>query len=94
MAKSSSEYWRERFMIMEEAAHKKVEDYAQALQAEYDRASRSIQADIERWYARFAGNNNITMGEARKWLKEGELEEFRWTVEEYIKYGEDNAQCH
>nr|DAS46180.1 MAG TPA: minor capsid protein [Caudoviricetes sp.] len=57
----------------------------------YQKAQAEIEAKINMWYQRFADNNSITMTEARKLLTSGELEEFKWTVEEYIKHGKDNA---
>ena len=51
-------------------------------------AQRSVQKEIESWYARFAVNNQISLTDARKWLTAGQLEEFHWSVEQYIKIGE------
>ena len=48
-------------------------------------AQRTVQADIERWYGRFATNNGISLMEARKMLTTGQLEEFKWTAEQYVK---------
>ena len=36
-------------------------------------------------------NNEISMSQAKKILTEKELEEFKWTVEEYIQFGKDNT---
>ena len=55
----------------------------------YAQALAQIQKDIAYWLARFAENNEIDMTEARKLLKADELEEFKWTLEEYIKNGSD-----
>lgn len=54
----------------------------------YCYAQRSVQKEIESWYARFAVNNQISLTDARKWLTAGQLEEFHWSVEQYIKIGE------
>ncbi|HHX19604.1 MAG TPA: minor capsid protein [Clostridiaceae bacterium] len=53
----------------------------------YDRAIAAIKSDIETWYQRFAVNNEISLAEAKKLLTKAELEEFKWTVDEYIKLG-------
>lgn len=53
----------------------------------YDRAIAAIKSDIEKWYQRFADNNEISLAEAKKLLTKAELEEFKWTVDEYIKLG-------
>ena len=36
-------------------------------------------------------NNGVSMAEARKLLNNKELEEFRWDVDDYIRYGQENA---
>jgi len=46
---------------------------------------------ISVWYTRIADNNKVSLQQARKLLDAKELAEFKWTVEEYIKYGEENA---
>ncbi|MDN9260450.1 phage head morphogenesis protein, partial [Clostridioides difficile] len=51
----------------------------------------SIEKDILAWYNRFAKNEGISLLEAKKLLNTRELEEFKWSVEEYIKYGKENA---
>ncbi|MDY3011999.1 MAG: minor capsid protein [Clostridiales Family XIII bacterium] len=60
-----------------------------------DRIYKQAQADIEKeiraWYQRMADNNGVSMTEARKLLTANELKEFHWSVEEYIKRGEENA---
>jgi len=61
------------------------------LEKQYRIASANIEREINNWYQRFAENNQITMAEAKKLLKTDELAEFKWNVQEYIKYGEENA---
>lgn len=87
----NSEYWRERFSILEESAHNRSMQYLHESEKLFIDAQRQVQADIERWYGRFAKNNGISLTEARKMLSVGQLEEFRWTVEQYIKAGQQNS---
>lgn len=84
----NADYWRGRFSILEESAHKEADQYIQSLEEMFMDAQRTVQADIERWYGRFASNNGISLTEARKMLTTGQLEEFRWTVDRYIKIGQ------
>lgn len=56
-----------------------------------DRRKPRSSGQLSAWYQRFADNNEISLAEARKLLNSSELAEFRWTVEEYIKHGEENA---
>lgn len=86
----NAEYWRGRFSILEENAHKQSDQYLRNLEDMFMDAQRTVQADIERWYGRFATNNGINLTEARKLLTTGQLEEFHWTVEQYIKAGQQN----
>ena len=58
---------------------------------QYATAIQDIESQIARWYQRRAAENGITLAEANKLLTTQELDEFRWTVEEYIKHGQENA---
>ncbi|MEH7522002.1 minor capsid protein [Bacillus sp. JJ1503] len=67
------------------------ETYLIDMEKAYIQTMSEIEKDIAKWYGRFAANNEISLTEAKRLLKSDELKEFRWTVEEYIKYGEKNA---
>lgn len=84
----SADYWRGRFSILADAAHQNANSYISDLETIYRDAERTVQADLERWYGRFATNNGISLTDARKMLTTGQMEEFRWTVDQYIKIGE------
>lgn len=81
----NADYWRGRFAILENSAHKQADEYLRSLEDIYRGAEQSVQRDIESWYQRFATNNNVTLAEARKMLTTGQLEEFKWTAEQYVK---------
>ena len=85
------EYWRRRFEAIEKTAVRKGLKYNERLEKEYYKAMRSIESNIATWYQRFANNNEIDMAEAKRLLNTRELKEFRWTVEDYIRNGQDNA---
>jgi len=84
------EYWTKRFEQLEDAQLNKGAAYFSELENHYTRAAREVQKEINQWYARFAVNNEITLQEARKILRADELKEFKWSVKEYIKHGEEN----
>lgn len=84
----NADYWRGRFSILEDSAHREAQKTIQDMEELYLDAQRSVQKEIESWYARFAVNNQISLTDARKWLTTGQLEEFHWSVEQYIKIGE------
>lgn len=81
----NADYWRGRFAILEDSAHRQADKYLQTLEDIYRETEHTVQRDIESWYQRFAANNNVTLAEARKMLTTGQLEEFKWTAEQYVK---------
>ena len=92
MAKrKSSAYWKKRFSELENAQNQYGQRTFHQIEPAFDKAQRQIQAQIESWYSRYAKNNGITMAEARKQLSAAELKELQWDVQEYIKYGQQNA---
>ncbi len=84
-------YWKKRFAALEHEQHKKDEAYIKDLGQQFRMASARMEADIEKWYYRLAENNDITYTSAKKLLKANELEEFHWTVEDYIQKGKENG---
>lgn len=87
----SEEYWSKRMDALNEAQLGKGDAYIRKMEIEYAKANASIQKDIDVFYQRFAKNNEMGLAEARQVLKAGELKEFKWTVEDYIKAGRENA---
>lgn len=87
----NDKYWANRMRILEESLLDKGYDYVKNLEQQYATAIQDIESQIARWYQRFAAENGITLAEANKLLTTQELDEFRWTVEEYIKHGQENA---
>lgn len=78
-------------MELEEEQHQKSAEYFEDIREQFKIAQLSIQADIEKWYYRLADNNGISYAAAKKLLKKRELEEFKWTLEQYIQKGRENA---
>ena len=85
------DYWKERFEALNESLLKEGMDFYDEAEILFRRAQSSIDKDIAAWYQRFADNNQITLQEAQKWLRGSELEEFKWTVEDYIRRGRENG---
>ncbi|MDF2873339.1 MAG: hypothetical protein K0R22_22 [Sporomusa sp.] len=86
-----SDYWRKRFELLEEEQLKQGLAYYDDLERQYKLAAKSLEDQIAGWYGRFAQNNQISFAEAKRLLNSSELKEFKWTVQEYIKYGKENA---
>ncbi len=91
MGERTSEYWQERFRQMEESQHDTSVRTVQEIEQEFRRAEQALDGKINAWYQRFAANNGISMVEARRLLNSDELEDFRWDVQDYIKYGRENG---
>ena len=88
---SKNNYWQDRFIEEEERLNKIAGDEFRRQQLEYERAISRLNKDIEVWYNRIAKNNDVSLAEAKKMLNDKELKEFRWTLDEYIKYGKENG---
>lgn len=87
----NSDYWKQRFEQLEVAQNQIGGSALGEIVQQYNEAQKQIEGQIARWYQRFADNNGITMAEARQWLSASDLKELKWDVQEYIKYGQDNA---
>lgn len=81
----NADYWRGRFSMLEDAAHDRADQCVDGLETIFRDAEQTVQADIEKWYSKFAPNNNVSLYEARKMLTTGQLEEFKWSVDQYIQ---------
>lgn len=86
-----SSYWKERFKQLEAAQNRKGANTYLEIEKQYRQAQQEIEGKINTWYQRFATNNNISMAEARRMLRDQELAELKWNVKEYIKRGQENA---
>lgn len=90
MANKNSEYWQQRFGQLENASHQEAMIVYSRIEESFYQAQKEIENKINSWYVRFANNNEITINEAKKLLNSNELKEFKWNVQEYIKYGHEN----
>lgn len=87
----SSEYWQKRFELLEQAAHQQgVQCYAD-IEKQYRQAQKTLEGQIAAWYQRFADNNGVTLVDAKRMLTAKELAELKWDIQDYIRYGEENA---
>lgn len=90
MAMKNSDYWQGRFEQLEKASHKDALTTYSHIEQAFEQAQREIERNINNWYVRFANNNQITISDAKKWLDGKDLKEFKWDVQEYLKYGKEN----
>lgn len=87
----NSEYWKLRFEQLEQAQNGQGAAAFAEIEKQYKEAQKQLEGQISHWYQRFADNNGITLAQARQYLKGADLKEFKWDVQDYIKYGQDNA---
>ena len=87
----NSEYWKQRFTQLEAAQNAIGENTKADIERIYREAQRTIEGQITAWYERLMKNNDISMAEAKKWLRGKELREFHWDVGDYIRYAKENA---
>lgn len=88
---TNAEYWKRRFTQLEAAQNRKGATAYLEMEKQYKAAQNELEAQIARWYQRFADSNGISLAQAKQWLKGQDLAEFKWDVKEYIKYGKENA---
>lgn len=87
----NSDYWKQRFDQVEQSANNKSVRYVKQLEKKYQTAAQQIDTQINAWYSRIAKNNEVSITDAKTLLSKSELKEFKWTVKDYIKYGQENS---
>lgn len=85
------EYWQKRFAAVEEMRNKRGRLAVDQIAPHFDRAQATIDKEIRVWYQRFADNNGISLADAKKLLRQNELDELKWDIEDYIRRGQENA---
>lgn len=92
MTARNQEYWLKRALDLEASLHREAEKTVADLETLSRAAERQIEADLSRWYSRFANNNGVvSMADTRKLLTSGELKEFKWTLKEYREHAQYNG---
>ena len=62
-------YWEDRFKQLEKATHSYGQKVFREIEDVFRDAEIKIQKEIEAWYGRFAKNNDMTMLEIQKNLR-------------------------
>lgn len=87
----NADYWKKRFLQLEAAQNQKGKNCCNEIEQQYRTSIKSIDKKINEWYGRLAANNDVTVQDAYKLLDANELKEFKWDVNQYIKYGRENG---
>ncbi len=88
---NDQEYWQKRFEAMNENNLQMGDEFYKRVEDLYREAIDEIEKDLAKWYARLKANNEVNLREAKRMLKNDELEEFKWTLEQYIKAAKENG---
>lgn len=91
MATKNSDYWDRRSEQLEAVLNTKARSAYKELEKIFNAAIKAADKELVKWYTRFMMNEEVSLAEAKKLLKTKELEELRWTVEEYIEKGRANG---
>lgn len=81
-------YWAGRMERLNENLLRQADAVLPEMEKAYLRAEESICREIEAFYQRYAGQEGITLAEAKRLLSPSERRRFGLTLEEYIKIGE------
>ena len=88
-----SAYWQKRFLLIEEFEKQSADAVIGALFNEYEATLKALNKELTYWYNRLSLNNRLTgsdaLIQAKKLLTDNELEEFQWSLSEYIKHASD-----
>lgn len=82
-SKLNSAYWRKRTLQQAERQIQADEKLNQDIAREYKRILHELDKELAGFYARYAQNESISMVEARRLLKDAELEDFRMSLDEF-----------
>ena len=81
--KVSGAYWRKRAIELAEKQKQEDDDLCLRFHREYERILHELDKEISIFYARYAANESVSMADARRLLRDAELEDFRMSLDEF-----------
>lgn len=81
--KLNGAYWRKRAIELAEKQKQEDDDLCLRFHREYERILHELDKEISIFYARYAANESVSMADARRLLRDAELENFRMTLDEF-----------
>lgn len=87
----SADYWAGRMELLNENLMQKADALLPDIQKAYETAAENIQQQIEAFYQRYAGQEGISLAEAKRLLSPKERQRFGMTIEGYIKAAEQGT---
>ncbi len=87
----NADYWAGRMERLNENLMQKADALLPDIQKAYETAAENIQQQIEAFYQRYAGQEGISLAEAKRLLAPKERQRFGMTIEGYIKAAEQGT---
>ena len=81
--KLNGAYWRKRAIELAEKQKREDDDQCLRFHREYERILHELDQEISIFYARYAANESVSMADARRLLRDAELEDFRMSLDEF-----------
>lgn len=81
--KLNGAYWRKRAIELAEKQKTEDDDLCRRVSREYERILHELDKEISIFYARYAENESVSMADARRLLRDAELEDFRMSLDEF-----------
>lgn len=81
--KVSGAYWRKRAIELAEKQKQEDDDLCLRFHREYERILHELDKEISIFYGRYAANESVSMADARRLLRDAELEDFRMSLDEF-----------
>ena len=81
--KLNGAYWRKRAIELAEKQKREDDDLCLRFHREYERILHELDKELSIFYARYAANESVSMADARRLLRDAELEDFRMSLDEF-----------
>lgn len=81
--KLNGAYWRKRAIELAEKQKQEDDDLCLRFHREYERILHELDKELSIFYARYAANESVNMADARRLLRDAELEDFRMSLDEF-----------
>lgn len=82
-SKLNSAYWRKRALQQAERQIQADAQVSLSIKQDYERLLHELDKELAVFYARYAQNESISMVEARRLLRDAELDDFRMSLDEF-----------
>lgn len=82
---TSKEYWEKRTKAIVDQAEKSEDEVVKELGELYDQSKRTLEKDLNAFYAKFAGKQGLTIDQAKKKVKQTDISNLRKDIQRLVK---------